>query len=449
MALIPQQTEAQRKAAFEAAGLTPEQQAGVTEGTGYTPRYSRVTEDEPEAPSYDSLYENKRQAELNRQQDLIQSTEKIYNEKRDRELKVEEELGARDVARENTISAITGMMGAPDATTRQGRAETRTAERKRGVEERIAAEKSAALSAIFGRIDDNAARAAEIELSTKREDQQRLREETSRNALNNILSFAQQDGVGWDKFSRVFKEDKDLQAEVSRTGKTLPELYELYTSTQKAPPKKEYSWRGDNLVVLQEDADGNITTQTFDAKDLGIPKGTDFQTLTLGESVYWIDKSDPFNADGSPKLTRLGAAAKSGTNTDKDAITLASEDKRTLLGVGFSEPEIKQLEDGVRTYGLTEVLKKEEEAGATPEQLAALRRVYGGEKAPEPSKLTRETMAKYYDIEDSMKKTGGFLGFGGTTGKDQLDTIMAAVERLQAVGLDDDEILKKLDEDSE
>ncbi len=355
---MPQQTETQKKAAFEAAGLNEVEQGDVIAGRQSAPRYSRISEtaEVPETPSYNSLYENNRQAEIQRQQGLLDSTEKIFNEKRDREVRAERDIGARDVARSNTISAIAGMSGGPEATTRQGGAERRTEERVSSVEQRVAAERASAISAIFGRIDQNASKAAEIELGTKREDQKRLREETSKNALNNILSFAAQDNVGWDKFSKNFKEDKDLQGEVNRTGKSLPELYELYTSTQKAPPKKTYTWKGDNLVVVQEGADGKVSTETFDAKELGIPKGTDFQTMTLGQSVYWIDKNDPFNQDGSPKLIRMGAKEAKDTKQEPVAIPTYDEFYKEFLQTPQGQNLAKQ--NGGDNVALGQALRK-------------------------------------------------------------------------------------------
>ena len=283
----------------------------TTGGTSKT-RFSRLSDGEQ--PTFDSLYGNARQAEIERQAGQIANVEKVFGERLQRETRREEEFGKRNEARASTIAAMTGNAGGVNATTRLGREEKRTKENVSLVEQQVAADKAAALSAIYGRIDQNASRAAEIQLSANREDQERLRQETATNALNNILSFAQEEGVTYDDFAAAYKSDPDLQGEVERTGRTLAEIYELYTSAQPAPPKKTYTWKGNNLVVVQENADGSVSTQTFDSSDLGIPKGSDIGTVTVGDSVYWYDKDEPLSADGTPSLIRLGArpGAKGG-----------------------------------------------------------------------------------------------------------------------------------------
>lgn len=302
---------------MDAAGLNATQQSNVIAGVQTPTRYSRLPDEQDKEATddidtdYSSLYDSARQDEIKRQQDQISSIEKMYDTQLAQEVDQETKAGERDMARSNTISALTGMMGAPEATTRAGNSDRQTKKNIQDVTDKVNAQKSAAISAIYGRIDSNAAQAAQIQLQTSRERQKELQGTTAANALNNVLAFAQQQGVTWDTFSRAYREDADLQAEVERTGKSLPELYELYTNAQPAAPKKQYMWQGNNLVVLQENADGSLSTQTFTADDLGIPKGTDFQTMTLGDSVYWLDKNDPYNADGTPKLTKLG--------TDPDA----------------------------------------------------------------------------------------------------------------------------------
>lgn len=314
-AVIPQQSDTQRKAAYDAAGLTPTEQSNVDAGVQSAPRYSRLTPtaDAAAAPTYDSELNTSRAAEIARQQGQFDAIEKTFNNELTTSLAREEEIGQRDVARSNTISAMAGMGGSPDATTREGNADRRTTDRKNAVTADVSARKSAALSSLYARIDQNASDSAKINLQTKRDEQAKLQETTAKNALNNILSFAGDHGVNWSTFSQAYNNDKTLQDEVGRSGKTMPELYELYTSTLPTPPKKEYAWRGDNLVSIETDPlTGKTSTQTFDATSLGIPKGTDFQAVTLGKSVYWIDKKDPFNADGSPKMTRMGASAVTG-----------------------------------------------------------------------------------------------------------------------------------------
>lgn len=270
----------------------------------------------PEVPrkSYSQTFESEREAEIKRQEAGIKEIESRYANILDTELRTAGEINARDEKRSGVISSITGMAGGPDASTRLGNAEKRSTERNKQVSDRVAAQKAQEIGAIFGRIDENARKAAEIEYATSEADRERLRKDTATNALSNILSFTQQkksDGspVTWQDFSGAYNSDDTVRKEVERSGKNLFEVYELYTNAQPAPPKKEYAWRGDNLVVVQQDADGRVTTETFSTKDLGLPeeaKKMDLGTVTLGDGVFWFDKANPFKDDGTPNLTRLG-----------------------------------------------------------------------------------------------------------------------------------------------
>lgn len=459
------QTETQKKAAFEAAGLSASQQEGVSAGTGYAPRYSRLPAPEaPETPSYSTILETSRQSEIARQQGQLDTIDTTFKEKLQRETAREKELGAKDVARSNTVSAMTGMVGAPDAATREGNANRRTNDRVALVEQQVAAEKASAIAAIYGRIDQNASQAAQIELQTKREDMERLHGETAKNALNNILSFAEQDNVDWNTFSRAYKDDPDLKSEVDRTGKTLPEIYELYTSTQKAPPKKTYTWKGDNLVVVEERANGTVGTQTFDAKDLGIPKGTDMQTLTVGDSVYWLDKNDPFNADGTPKMTRLGATAKSGGSGSGFTLSagqkrydangklvasagnttqLTDENRRALLGSGLSDSDINGVEADVAEHGIDSVLE-----GLTNDaQRTAVRKAYS---ANTDQQFLNEDYFTNLMTDDQMKaaaKEAGLRSMWSSWATEKpkyLKYLTDTVEQYRKAGYSDQEILKMM-----
>jgi len=127
---------------------------------------------------------------------------------------------------------------------------------------------------------------------------------------------------------------------------------------------------------------------------------------------------------------KVGAAGRKGEDT---GTKLLPEDKRNLIGSGLNDAMISNIEEGVRTIGIDEVLKDD----YTDTQKVAIRKVYG---IAEKTKLTRESVAKLYGLTDDDTKTG-FWGFGKTN-KTKLDEIMAIIERYQAVGVKDDEILK-------
>lgn len=436
-----------------------------------TTRYPRLTQTTDTSKNvntdYDSIYDSSRQTEIKRQQSQLSGLEQIFNTKLDHELTKEREVSARDMARANTISAMTGNMGGVEATSRAGASDRRGQENEKIIRDRIASEKAAAISALYGQIDQNAGRAAEAKLQTNRLKQTELAKETAKNATNNILAFASHGD--WDTFKKSYQDDTELQAEVQRTGKTLPELYELYTANQPAAPKKDYTWKGDNLVVVQTDADGKISTQTFPGAELGIPKGTDFQTMTLGDSVYWVDKNDPFNADGSPKLTRMGAKESTKTGSGSSGFTLnpgqkrydaggkliaeapaaatklTATDRQALLTTGFNDTDIDQIQSDVSEHGLDAVL----EGISDEKQKEALQKVYGSAEEEGAKFLDKDYMSNLF-TDAQLKQAAADAGFRSiwskwATEKDKyLEYLMKAIEQYRTAGYTDKDILKQL-----
>lgn len=124
----------------------------------------------------------------------------------------------------------------------------------------------------------------------------------------------------------------------------------------------------------------------------------------------------------------------------EDLIELSADDRRTLLGAGFTAAEISNMESEVRQFGLSKVLEGVTEAA----QRSALEKVYGGAGT---SKLNRQNISSFFDIPDDEGLSGfwGFFGRGDTN-KERLDELMSVIERYQAIGYSDEDIIKLIEE---
>ncbi len=131
-------------------------------------------------------------------------------------------------------------------------------------------------------------------------------------------------------------------------------------------------------------------------------------------------------------------AQRKPTTANED-INLSNEKKSSLLGAGFSQPDIINIEKDVQQHGIDKVLE-----GITDEkQKKALQKVYGSDESN--TTLTRESVAKLFDLSDETAKAHSFLGLDyGETNKDKLDTVMGTIQKYRDVGYTDKEIMKML-----
>lgn len=378
--------------------------------------------------------EGKRRDELIRQnRKRIASLDAVYDDR----VRQEQAYGQKDLARSNTISAMTGMMGAPEATSRAGAADRRTNERI----EQVNNIRMAAIQEIYAGIDENVRREKEAHLSTTRENAARTLAEVANNAYGALNSFAAQ-GMPWEALER--SDPETLQNLIRQTGKNPFELRLLYEDSlpQELKPQTVFEgFRGDNFVRIVQNPDGTLSNVTMSAAELGIPKDVDVSTVTFGGGVYWYDKNNPVDANGMPNLTRLGSSGSgeggSGNqyytastvpqDVRSDIIADITENSATLAQLYAAYPEVSN--DYINT--VYQSIKKD-----TPEKA-------------EDTKLTRQNLASLYGIADDDSKTGGFMGFGGTAGKDQLDALEGFVNSYRAVGFDDKEILKLIQDQQE
>lgn len=264
-----------------------------------TPVYSRLEPtiiNQPPAPDYEKIREQERQRLMEQAQQRIAAIENAYRER----IRREEELGARDVARARSIQAIMGMTGGE--TTGQAAAERRTQER---IDYQNAL-KQQEIMAVFDRIDENARREAELKYQIALKEHEEIKEKIQKAALNNLLSLAPL-GVDW----KVIEQDPEFKEELNRTGKNAFEVYVVYNQMKPQPNKFETAWKDNNLAVIEYDQNNRPAhIYTFSAEDLGIPKGIEIQTTTLGNQVYWWDKNKPPIGNNAPRLLLSG---KKGT----------------------------------------------------------------------------------------------------------------------------------------
>lgn len=243
----------------------------------------------------------------------IEAIEAGFQEAKSQEVK----LGQKDLARSNTISAMTGMAGAPEATTRAGNADRRTDERIDTHRQK----KELQIASIYSEIDKNLLKEKEAHVQTQRENAARVLEEVALSAKNSLNAFASQ-GLSWEAIEA--SDPETMENLVRQSGMDPFELRILYNESipaDKKPKTLFEGFKGDNFVRILQNADGTTSTMTKTASDLGIPKDVDPATITLGNSVFWYDQNAPLGKDGSPTLHRLGAKAGYEPEDDDDSPT--------------------------------------------------------------------------------------------------------------------------------
>lgn len=234
----------------------------------------------------------------------------------------------------------------------------------------------------------------------------------------------------------------DAVAGIMATGVTDPG--QIYAALKKSG----YDITSDEVAGIVKDL--SATTKpanfyTFTNDDIG-------KLLSAGISAAEAKAlQDYYNGKGTmPKLTATQQAALnkvlSGKTTGSDtAFTFTQTQKSQLLSGGFSASDITAMQGDVAKYGIDKVTE-----GMTDTQKALVKRVLAGTDTVagvgDDSKLTRDSISKYFGIPDTDDKSG-FLGTGATN-KASLDSIMATIAKYQAVGYSDADILKMIQDSS-
>lgn len=282
-------------------------------------RFPRIDSGGNESAARDILHntddyneEQRRRAMLQGAEANIKAIDDVYDTKVEREVQV----GKKDLARSNTISAVTGMMAAPEAATRAGNADRRTEERVETVNEM----RRLAIQSIYDKVDQNIIREKEAHLQTQRENAANVLDEVAQNANVALNSFAAQ-GVSWDALEQ--SDSETLQTLVKQTGQdpfTLRKLYEQSLPAEMRPETIFEGWQGSNFVTIRRNADGTVSNETHTAEELGMPKGVNLETITLGNQVYWYDKDKPLGENGQPELIPVGARSGYSGGTTGDGV---------------------------------------------------------------------------------------------------------------------------------
>lgn len=226
-----------------------------------------------------------RNNELAKRENQFNAIDALYSRRIADVTKAETEAGARDMARANTIAAMTGMSGSVNAASNQSEIDKKTKDTIQAKTDALNNEKLMAISGIYDKIDQNVLREKEIQANKSAVDRKALIDKMNTDANNNIMSFATH-GITWDKAMS----DPTFASEVKRTGKdpfTLQKEYEVSRAANNA-------------------------------------QMTNFSTKVQGNSVVssWVD-TDPVTGKHTPKfeVTPLPAGAQSFTSSHYDPAT--------------------------------------------------------------------------------------------------------------------------------
>jgi len=318
-------TRAEAVASNDALGTSRAGRARIANGGSAikpptkSPYYPRTSGSTGENKARSILYnidefdeETARKNALRQARGQIKSIEDVYGQKEAEE----RAYGKKDLARSNTISAMTGMMGGSDATTRAGASDRRTNERVQNVQE----QKAYAISAIYDKIDQNITKEKEAHLQSQRENAKNILAEVATNAKSALSSFASQ-GLSWEHLEQ--SDPDTLKELVRQTGENpfaLRQLYKEALPPEKKPQTLFEGFKGNNFLIITKNPDGTVTNETYDSKELGIPEEfKDPSTITVGDTIYWYDKNAPVGEDGRPNLIPLGTDPVSHRQYVEDA----------------------------------------------------------------------------------------------------------------------------------
>ena len=210
----------------------------------------------------------------------------------------------------------------------------------------------------------------------------------------------------------------------------------------------ESNVNGRFVQVIQDPVTGEQRKQEFDLGDNYRTNGLKLITKTAsGQLVFGPDTlTDPSQLQIYGTPGQFGG----GDGTKKEVFTFDTTGKEDLIAGGFSGDDVTNLQKDINQYGLDKAIE-----GLDEQQQATIRGAIKKEDE-DKKKLDRNSVAQFLGIanpDDSTdatesKKTGGFLGFGGTevpgkaSSKDTVDQVMSFVESYRALGLDDDSIRK-------
>jgi hypothetical protein len=194
-----------------------------------------------------SVYEDTKQKELDKRQSELNSINDYYSNRIATEKASIQKEGDRNLARSNTISAITGMMGAPEATTRAGNTTRATAKTEASMEDSLGAEKQQAVNAFYDKVDNLSATLAQNQYASDKEAAAKAQNDAANSALNALNGLAAT-GISWDALSKA--DPKTLNDIVAATGQSAFDIQLKYNAA--LPKPLQVDWKSEKL------ADGSL-----------------------------------------------------------------------------------------------------------------------------------------------------------------------------------------------
>lgn len=347
------------------------------------------------APDEEALYKK----QLKMYQAEIDATNKIYDQMLNQaRLEGQGRLGST-----RAISARSGLLGSDFGSAQKEKVLGYNSDVNSGIQ----AERSAKIGTIMGRVRQSVL--DEIKLKND------ARQQGAENYIAYLASSATRKENNLNKAAQAF-----LLNGIDPTTLDPAELEEIAKEGGLTPSGIVTQYR---LMKQEEDAAAAKAAQEGQFN------------LSEGQARY--------DADGNLIASRAKTYAP-GTGSSA-SIALTPDNKRVLLGGGWSESDISSLESDVRQYGLTQVLENASANGADQAQLTALKQAYKtADAGDDETNLTRENIATFFGLADDDSQSS-FLGWEyGATGKEQLDTLEETINRYRAVGYDDKEILKMM-----
>lgn len=159
--------------------------SGVTEDAYQDARASQYQITDP-----NQAYNDYRTNAIQQMQARITGINQEYGKKLESELAAQAPVNKNAEGRVDALSSLMGLAGSSSAITRTNRAKQDSENINSGIRSRVNAEKMSALNAIYDRIDDGAAKAAEAALETNKANRKALLEAVAANANSQVQALA-------------------------------------------------------------------------------------------------------------------------------------------------------------------------------------------------------------------------------------------------------------------
>lgn len=205
---------------------------------------------------------SRRQALMDAQKDNLDYINKIYDAK----VQDERTLGDKYAGRYNSISAMSGMAGTPDATSTQAKNDRATQDRANLVNE----ERGLKLQAVYDKVDQNLIDEKTAALATNKANAAALLKKVADNADAAIAAFASTSGVTFDDWKSLH--GQELQDIMRQTGKSEQTINAEYNASLDAQSKVDYKdgattkLANGNAGIFQygQNVKGKSSTRTID-----------------------------------------------------------------------------------------------------------------------------------------------------------------------------------------